>query len=308
MIGLFSNYFAFLRKLYLNGNKVLFYLQLPLFFILIGFTWFVFAILRLFGKKNRIHIFPDKTMMIGKPSDVLFLFISLFGTFEPGITDPMKKWMADAKVFLDIGANIGYYSHLALRHNSNITVVAVEPSAKTSWYLHKNLSAFDSQRYSIVEKAISNENKTQNLYSGPFFNSGYASLHQKHGLKAESTIQSITFDKLLNEIEPKAKDIELIKIDVEGGEVEVLESVFESIDKLPKNVKILVEITPAWIDKGRIQQILGKYQAQGFSFVKVPNSYKASYFLKYKMEELLAPSSIEELMTEKNDVLLSRNN
>jgi tRNA G37 N-methylase Trm5 len=59
------------------------------------------------------------------------------GTFEPDETRFLESSLAKADTFVDIGANIGYFSCLA--RSLGKRVVAVEPLAENLDYLFRNL-------------------------------------------------------------------------------------------------------------------------------------------------------------------------
>ena len=59
------------------------------------------------------------------------------GTFEPVETEIVKKLLGQADVFINVGANIGYYCCWALSYGKH--TVAFEPIELNLRYLYKNM-------------------------------------------------------------------------------------------------------------------------------------------------------------------------
>lgn len=121
----------------------------------------------------------------------------------------------------DIGANIGFYTCLfASLVGKSGRVVAFEPASATLAYLRKNiaLNRFNSDQVVVINKAIGDEVHQKRI----FFNvadmaEGTASLKAEQG-SATEMVQMDTLDNLY----PTLPRPDLIKIDVEGYQLEVL--------------------------------------------------------------------------------------
>lgn len=187
------------------------------------------------------------------------------GTYEPKIKGLIEKNLKRGDVFLDIGANIGYFSRIAsgIVQESGY-VYAFEPEhsnyhALCSNTIHlKNITPFNF--------AISNESKLLN-----FFKSSHASSHSifntsKNLVGSQFSVPSLTLDFFwLTYL--KKKEINLIKIDVEGAELLVLQGM-EKILSVNKVAAIILEFHPEIIlNAGKNCQTLYSLINQNFDII-----------------------------------------
>lgn len=166
------------------------------------------------------------------------LFWNGYKSFE--YSDIFEELSKQVNNFLDIGANIGYYSLLAVQANPKITVHAFEPALGPKYYLNENikLNGFKNNITS-VDVALSNETGAIDFYEVE--NVKYRYL--KYNLAGEgnagtkktsrnfikNTVNAITLKHFINDqnIDP----IDLIKIDTEGTEYDILMSAKDEIKK-----------------------------------------------------------------------------
>jgi len=155
-------------------------------------------------------------------------------------------------VFIDVGAYLGAYT-LAFSKISKL-VVAVEPSPINYFVLRKNLSINKVKNCIPVKCALSNYDGLSYLYISKF-----SDLHSLHKDMLDAAIdiipvQTRTLDTLaLREL--KLNKIDLIKVDVEGAEMEVLEGMKEIIKKYGPT--LIIEVFQKNLEK--IEEILNKH-------------------------------------------------
>lgn len=136
----------------------------------------------------------------------------------------------DARVFFDVGANIGYYSLLACSIRKEITVHAFEPMPSAHAFLVKNAALNGFHNITPVKLALSGEAGWATFYSivNPKFSSfpqltGDGGLHAGHsGKRSKLTfeVQVDTMDEYLKK-HPQLK-VDLMKLDTEANEHHVL--------------------------------------------------------------------------------------
>ena len=133
--------------------------------------------------------------------------------------------LADLHTFIDVGANVGVYS-LILSEVSRLTVYAFEPHPVTYRYLQKNIEINPGRSIVAVNSAVGNVDGTVYLtdYPGSATNRVLtgSSANQESGLEVP-VCRLDTFCSSRN-ILP-----EIVKIDVEGYELAVLEGLGELI-------------------------------------------------------------------------------
>lgn len=160
--------------------------------------------------------------------------LSLFetGTYEKGTIQLLHKFLKPGSVFLDIGANIGLMSSIASKIvGAEGKVLSVEANPKTIEILQHNLALNHAGNVSIFPFALGSEKGTATLFENWNVNRGGASLlsqDQQEGI-------DVPVEKL-DDIFENDK-IDLIKIDVEGFELEVLKG---GIELLKKQLPVLI--------------------------------------------------------------------
>jgi len=131
------------------------------------------------------------------------------------------------ELFVDVGANIGFYSLLLHRNFKN--VVAVEPHPRNMRVLRENLRCMGAKNITCVSKAVSErDGNTVPLFSGS--HDGTHSLLRRSTISSQDylPVETITLSSLLKDFER----VDLVKVDVEGAEWEVLEGAVQIIDKI----------------------------------------------------------------------------
>jgi FkbM family methyltransferase len=154
------------------------------------------------------------------------------GTFEPVETALMGSVLRDSDVFVNVGANIGYYCCLALR--TGAYVVAFEPMPGNLYWLYRNISANGwQQRAEIFPMALANRIGLVDIFGGATGASlirGWAGTPEQY----VTTVPVSTMDTVLG---GRFKDRRcVIVVDVEGAEKLVLEGAESFLSRIPKPI------------------------------------------------------------------------
>lgn len=141
--------------------------------------------------------------------------------WEKDLSKFYKENLNDNDIFFDIGANVGYFSCLALSTNVK-SVVSFEPDSTNTEILEFNFSInkFNSSKYSILNIAVGEHNDKAIFYRGNTANTGISSLiknYDEYESQFEVDVKSLDslFDSGLSL--PT-----VLKIDTEGYELNVL--------------------------------------------------------------------------------------
>ena len=164
--------------------------------------------------------------------------------------------------FLDIGANIGYFSLLA--EHRGMHVIAFEPSPRELRRLYRNMALNNSGKIVVYPFGLSHKKEELPLRLGTDDNPGTNSV-----LETEKSERSVTclFAPLSFFVTPDAlKDVRVCKIDVEGFEMSVLRGMEESMPSL-KNAVFVVEIAPKYLAKNNTdpQDIYDFFETHGYA-------------------------------------------
>ena len=172
--------------------------------------------------------------------------------YERNVTQTLLKYMQDDTHFLDIGANIGFFSLLAAKRCPHGHVWSFEPDPH-NFNLFKSSIALNQldQQIHAYQLAASNKEETLGLS-----NLGYAdNLGSRFTAKESSTLKnrSINQNATYDEIHAVCLDqflenerIDLIKVDIEGYEPFAFQGMQRLIQK--NRPTIITEFAPGTIE------------------------------------------------------------
>jgi len=210
-----------------------------------------------------------------RPPDLVPMYIYLFGLWEPDLTAFLRQRLRPGGVFIDVGANIGYYGLEAARFlGPGGRVVAIEPAPWILAELRHNVRINDlDDRVRVVDRAAAGSVGMVDLYAGPAMNVGLTTTVASRGFRRTATVEAAPLGSLLEPEECRRAAV--IKIDVEGAEAGVIDGLIELLPILPHDVDLLIELSPAWWpDRSRTpDQILAPLCAAGFRAFTMENSY-----------------------------------
>ena len=177
--------------------------------------------------------------------------------YEQETTRLFERLVKPGMVVIDVGSHVGYYSLMAARQVGPAgRVYAFEPEPSNHALLLKNIELNGYSNISATRKAISNRVGSATLFLTSLDN-GRHSTYQ-HGLPERGSVpvETTTIDALLAaEGWPR---VDLIKVDVEGAEMDVLEGTHQLQRKCPE-LKLIIEFSPA---------LLGNAGADPFQFLE----------------------------------------
>jgi FkbM family methyltransferase len=217
-------------------------------------TWFYKKIASfLWGTKiskvpgiRRIHNYIKKRVSLQKiiiNNHTLFLdkedslHLTLNEEFSPEIIDILKKNVKKGDTVVDIGAHIGYFTIILSDLVGNDgKVIAFEPNPTTFSILKKNIETNSLSNVILENLAISDIESEQYIKESNESASSSIDKNYTDGIK----INTITLDKYF-----KNKEINFIKIDVQGSEFNILNGSIKTFRKKPK---CIIEIHPSIFD------------------------------------------------------------
>jgi FkbM family methyltransferase len=161
--------------------------------------------------------------------DAIAKAVFLYGTYEICGTRLMQAFLRPGMTFVDVGANIGYYTLLAARAvGATGAVYAFEPNAPVRARLEENLRlngllGGDRDRIHVRPHAVARVSGEIQFYRSTVSdNSGLSSILPGAGRADDAeVVPCVSLDDFAAAL-PDGKPIHLMKIDVEGAEMEVL--------------------------------------------------------------------------------------
>jgi len=145
----------------------------------------------------------------------------------------LKKNLPQCQMIFDVGANIGQWTHLALKINPNLTIHCFEPAQAA----YQKLSSQPiPENVTCNHFGLSSKNGQETLY---LFDeeSELNSIYQRQGLEASGLAtpqrtQAIQLKTLETYCEEKnISQIDFLKVDVEGHELEVFKGMSSFLKK-----------------------------------------------------------------------------
>jgi FkbM family methyltransferase len=161
--------------------------------------------------------------------------------FEINESSFIKAFLKKGDNFIDIGANIGYFSLMASKIVGAMgNIFAFEPSKNNLIRLNENIKLNNFSNIKTIQKAVSNSIGELDLFIS---NDGYDAWNtfaKPFWFKNYSTEKTFTttLDSFISELE--ISNLKLIKIDVEGWELNVLKGA-ENFLKTNIEVCLLIE-------------------------------------------------------------------
>lgn len=157
--------------------------------------------------------------------------------------------MQPGDTFIDVGANIGYYSLLASPLVGEAgAVVAIEASPQTFVLLENNLARNHVTNVRALNVAVSNCHGVAQVFRGYTSNIGMTTIIKDEDLPYECDVVTAPLSALLLPVE--CQNARVIKIDVEGAEWAVAAGMVPLLRDSRTDLAVIVEIEPVPLARG----------------------------------------------------------
>lgn len=193
-------------------------------------------------------------------------------TYEPGVTSVIECVLAPGMTFVDIGANIGYFSVLASKKVSDTgKVFAIEPYAYNIKLIQKNIALNQCENVEVLPFALS-KSKGFLSYDDSAGNSGNVGGLDSNfaNLLKCTVVYCMPLDDL---IDPAIK-IDLIKMDIEGAEYLALQGMQRTLRE--HTPLIISEISDEFLKRvsgvtlPQYLELLLKHERYNIAVIKTP--------------------------------------
>ena len=195
------------------------------------------------GIANRVYkkSLHNKFYMLLTPSDHIQQQLFWYGYYEKELGDLVKKIVRLNDVFIDIGANIGYFSLLSATISSSVKVISFEPVKDIFQKMKENFSINDCKNIEAINAAVGEINELRELFVSDADNLGMSSFHQPENYSGrKEKVEVVVIDDWFNT--SGLSKIDLIKLDIEGSELAALKGMKGVLEK--QKPVLLVEINP----------------------------------------------------------------
>jgi FkbM family methyltransferase len=183
------------------------------------------------------------------------------GTYGPALVRFLRRKLRQGDVVVDVGAHIGVHAPTAaarLRRLGGETVVAFEPARDSAAKL-RAAEARNRLDITVVETALGAEPGTAELLADPAYDHADAGVRSLHGSGTRVQVVTVTtFDAWA--AEARVGRLDLVKLDVEGAELEALRGMAESPRRLrPRALVVEVKqriLERADVDGDEVRELL----------------------------------------------------
>lgn len=194
--------------------------------------------------------------------------IRFFGVFEHNLTYYTLSQLRPGDVYIDIGANVGYYSLLASRLvGSTGKVISVEAAPTTFAMLQENLRANGCTNVTALNVAATAERCKVSIEFGDRHNSGANEVRIDPDA---GSVDGLPFRDVAGD---DIGRVRFIKIDIEGSEAPILRSILEALPDLPQDITIASEVSAA------SAELVAGFVEAGLRAYAIQNIYSIDYYL-----------------------------
>jgi len=184
-------------------------------------------------------------MYIAGGPTVLFAPTMVVDRYEPGTNHIFKSLVREGMTVIDVGAHVGYYTLLAARLvGSGGRVYAFEADPATCELLRRNIALNRYRNIVVFNCAVSNFKGRAHLFMNRATSSGASRWNRIYQLGENDRgipVPSTTLDDFLrSEGNPP---VHLVKIDVDGGEMRVLDGMIDLLGR-ERPPRLIMEFYP----------------------------------------------------------------
>jgi FkbM family methyltransferase len=168
---------------------------------------------RVFDLRHKRLIQMDGFEMYVMPNDCIGSVIVKYRNWEPDVTCVVRNKLRSGDVFLDLGANVGYFSLLA----SSLVgpagrVIAFEPNPQNQQLIYESKLLNNCANLTVYPYAVSN--RSEILRFTTVGSNGGVVTDRIAGQRYDLLVQSVVLDEFL----PQHTRINFVKMDIEGHE------------------------------------------------------------------------------------------
>jgi FkbM family methyltransferase len=157
--------------------------------------------------------------------DIFAHIYNSHGQWDPHVMQICERVLRPGDIYYDIGSNTGIFSIDAAFSIPNLTVYAFEPQPSLAHHIRRSIDANKLARVRCLELMLGQEEREAILYLTS--HSIHASIVPRERRFQQLSRPMRTLDSLISSGEVEAPDV--IKIDVEGGEIGVFEGARQSL-------------------------------------------------------------------------------
>lgn len=191
---------------------------------------------------------------------------------EPILEDFEGYSIKEGMTVIDLGGNIGMVSvYLSKKIGMSGEVYVYEPDDRNFLLLNENIKINGASNTKAIQKGIWKSEGTLAFYDGGNYTSSF---HETNYIEQDSgqyNVVNVPVTTLDNEVKRIGmKKLDLIKIDIEGSEVEALEGAAETLQRFHPDLIIETHIVKGISTKEKVHETLKNF---GYKNIRVSGNY-----------------------------------
>jgi len=210
-----------------------------------------------------VHLNPNDPVVSGA------LTLRVYERYEIAF---FLKWIEPRMTFIDVGANVGLYSALALSlNNFSGRLLCVEPDSQSRYYLERtiqsNRRAEQLRSISISSFAASDQRETITLYKNSR-NKGDNRIYPNELCDEQEIVQADTLDSICRS--EGINEVDFLKVDVQGAEAKLFRGASSILSQSPDCI-VMFEFWPYGLSScgNKPQECLSLLQSLGFTLYEL---------------------------------------
>jgi FkbM family methyltransferase len=203
------------------------------------------------------------TLRLDPKDEIITQAILRDGSWEKSETAVIRRLLQPGDTFVDVGANMGWYTLVASKAvGSTGRVISFEPAPSSYSLLQRNVKDNGCRNTTLEAKALSDKRGTLRLHLGET-NKGHNSIIKSSATRGFVDVEALTLDEYLGSV-PGV--ISLVKIDTEGAEGFILDGMAETFKRNP-GMALVMEYHPSLMRLAGFdpEKVLGKFYGRGYT-------------------------------------------
>ncbi len=247
--------------------------------------------------KLLVHTLHSLLLIVDSTDLILTPQLVVYRQWEPELTQLFWNSCRSDTVFVDIGANVGYFTVLAgsrIHAGGTGRVIAVEPNPECCALLERNLVINWSMCNIDLHKVAVGAEKGEVWLASPADRAANAHLSFGEGERAGERRFRVPLEPL-DALVPEGLQVDIMKVDVEGHELSVFRGAHRVIRQSP-NIKIIMEWSQKQMADARVSpaDMQDELQSLGLVARHVPTS-KSLHDITFDNSPLIPFEELSEM-------------
>ena len=249
---------------------------------------------------------PRGWRITGHTRDWIQRNLYYFGLWEPSLSAWIESRLSPGDVFVDVGANIGYFTLLAAqRVGPSGKVVAVEAMPSIYQHLATHVAGNSLANARLINEAAVGPGDPADvlLYWGGEGNIGSSGMIRRSEHAQSVRVAARPLAQMLTEEE--CRRARLIKMDVEGVEARAIRGLGLERDCFDARLELIVEITVEPESGSEPQELLQYLARLGFFPYVLPESHNFRHYA-YPQHAAVRAQRLRQPLTHIQNVIFSK--